>query len=367
MLTSRADFIPKHVSTILDRTSAEIWLHEHAKWTSRTLAICRRKPFEFANRTATKLQQVAVTATANEFAGIYRNKKQHEPDFYVVLNRALDAGVKKIMLTGMSLHDVDFNLNIARSRPEQCFITVGVHPYHAAEPEDEGPEYFEKLLKTVQALLEERPTPLAAFGELGLDYDNLKKATKEVQIRTFKAQLDMVVSNKINLPLFLHCRAAFKDFVEIIRPYIPSLPRGRLVHSFVGSKAEMQALVDMGLHVSVNGFSFRDEDSCEMVKSIPLDKLQIETDAPWAEIPPNSELAKRCPTSASLPPSKKKDKFEMGCMVKGRNESCMISQVACIVAGLKGISVEEVAKAAWTNSTKMFRMLEDEFENRANG
>lgn len=297
-----------------------------------------------------------MTATANEFAGIYRNKKQHEPDFDAVLDRALAAGVRKVMLTGMSLHDVDFNLQIARSRPQQCSITVGVHPYHAAEPEDEGPEYFEKLLETVQSLLQGSSSLLAAFGELGLDYDNLRKASKDVQIRTFKAQLDMIVEHRFDLPLFLHCRASFDDFVDIIKPYIPLLPRSGLVHSFVGSKSEMQALVDMGLHISVNGFSFKDEETCEMVRSIPMDNLQIETDAPWAEIPPNSELAKRYPTSVSLPQSKKKDKFEIGYMVKGRNESCLIIQVACIVAGLKGISTDEVAKVAWVNSTTMFRM-----------
>ena len=264
------------------------------------------------------------------------------------------------MLTGMSLHDVEFNLRIARSRPQQCSITVGVHPYHAAEPEDEGPEYFQSLLKTVQSLLKEEPMPLAAFGELGLDYDNLKKAPKDVQIRTFRAQLDMAVSNKVDLPLFLHCRAAFADFVETIKPYMRSLPRGGLVHSFVGSKSEMQTLIGLGLHIGINGFSFRDEDTREMVKAIPLDHLQMETDAPWADIPPSSELANQFSTSVLLPPSKKKDKFEMGHMVKGRNESCTISQVACIVAGLKCISINEAARAAWTNSTEMFRLLEND-------
>lgn len=239
-------------------------------------------------------------------------------------------------------------------------MTVGVHPYHSAEPENEGPAYLQKLLETIQGLTKESPTPLAAFGELGLDYDNLGKASKDVQIRTFKAQLDMVVANHIDLPLFLHCRAAFADFIDILGPYVTKLSRGGLVHSFVGTKAEMLDLVDLGLHVSVNGFSFRDEETCEMVKATPLDRLQIETDAPWAEIPPNSELARKFPTTAKVPPAKKKDKFEVGCMVKGRNESCMISQVACIVAGLKGISVEDVAHAAWTNSTGMFRMLSED-------
>ena len=100
-----------------------------------------------------------------------------------------------------------------------------------------------------------------------------------------------------------------------------------------------------------------------MVRHIPMHRLQIETDAPWGLVSPNSDLAKRFPVSAAgivLPQGKKKDKFEKGFMVKERNESCTISRVACIVAGLKEVSVEEVVQAAWKNSTSMFRLLETE-------
>lgn len=237
-------------------------------------------------------------------------------------------------------------------------MTIGVHPYHAQEPQDEGPAYLEKIFDRVADLTRQSPGMVTAFGELGLDYDHLEKASKEVQIRTFKTQLDLVVSRNVDLPLFLHCRAAFEDFVQVLSPYLSKLPRRGLVHSFVGSKAQMQTLVGLGLDISVNGFSFRDRGSIEMVSAIPLDNLQIETDAPWGEISKKSEVAKRYLAHApTLPPSKKKDKFQPGCMVKDRNESCTIAQVAIVVAGLKGITVEEVADAAWKNSTKMFRMV----------
>lgn len=300
-----------------------------------------------------------MTATAKEFAGIYRGKQQHEPDIPAMLDRAKAAGVDKIMLTGMSLHDVDFNLEIARAHPEQCSITVGIHPYHASEPEKEGLEvYMEKLAQTVEDLLSQKnPSPLVAFGELGLDYDHLEWASKETQIDVFKRQLDMAVEKNFDLPLFLHCRAAFDDFVHIIKPYLPSLPRRGLVHSFVGSKAQMETLVEMGFHISVNGFSFKDSESLQTTAAIPLENLQIETDAPWGEIQATADVAKRYLVNAKpMPPRKKRDKFEMGVMVKERNESCTIERVAMIVAGLKGVSVEEVASHAWKNSTEMFRL-----------
>lgn len=262
------------------------------------------------------------------------------------------------MLTGMSSSDIDFNAEIARSRPLHCSITIGVHPYHANEPytnNSNSKDYYDSMAKQITDLKTSAPGLVTAYGELGLDYDHLELADKETQLRCFKDQLDFFVAQKWDFPLFLHCRAAFDDFVSVMEGYIPQLPRGGLVHSFVGTTAQMQKLVSLGLDISVNGFSFKDRDSLEMVCAIPLEKLQLETDAPWGIIQASSEVAKRYLVNApTLPASKKKDKFVMGSMVKERNESCSMSHVAFIVAGLKGISVEEVAKAACENSMRLF-------------
>lgn len=266
-------------------------------------------------------------------------------------------GVDKVLLTGMYLSDVPINLDIARKRREQCKVTVGVHPYHATEADDGGDQYYRDLAQAINSTLKKEPDLLGAFGELGLDYDHLAAASKEAQMRVFTKQLDMIVSEGWKLPLFLHCRAAFDDFVSVLTPYLDRLPlRSGLVHSFVGTAAQMQTLVDLGLEVSVNGFSFRDHESLEMVRAIPLKKLQIETDAPWGDIQATSEVAKAYLKNATKLPfaSKKKDKFVMGEMIKERNESCKMESVALIVAGLRGTSVEEVADAAYENSTNMF-------------
>lgn len=264
------------------------------------------------------------------------------------------------MLTGMSPSDAEFNADIARARPGQCSITVGVHPYHAAEPYADGSDgsaYFASMAATIQVLQEESGTLVSAFGELGLDYDHLEWASKDVQIQCFRAQLDLFVREKYDLPLFLHCRAAFDHFVAVVEPYLARLPRRGLVHSFVGSSAQMMILTDMGFDVSVNSFSFKDRESLEMVASVPLGRLQLETDAPWGPIQASSEVARRYLVNApALPGSKKRDKFVTGAMVKERNESCAISQVAFVVAGVKGLSVDEVAQAAWQNSTTMFSL-----------
>lgn len=299
-----------------------------------------------------------MTATANEFAGVYRGKQYHAPDFESTLDRALCAGVEKVILTGMSLSDVEHNANIARSRLGQCSITIGVHPYHATEIEQGDEVYFRDLIGHVHRLSQGetgQPRLVSAFGELGLDYDRLQHAPKEAQIHAFKVQLDAFVSEKFDLPLFLHCRAAFDDFVDIVTPYVPQLPRGGLVHSFVGSSDQMKRLVGLGFHISVNGFSFAHVESLQMVADIPLSHLQIETDSPWGYLGDGNGLVKRyCVNTSPLPASKKRDKWDAQYMVKERNESCAMERVAFIVAGLKGITVEEVADAAWENSVTMF-------------
>lgn len=259
------------------------------------------------------------------------------------------------MLTGMSLDDVDFNSDIARDRPEQCSTTIGIHPYHANIPESEVQAHMDRLAGAVDHALTQKPCLISAFGELGLDYDRLAHASREAQRRTFIAQLDLIKQRQWSLPLFLHCRAAVPDFIETITSYLPLLAKGGVVHSFVGSVAEMRQLLDLGLDISVNGFSLATRESVDMVAALPLERLHLETDAPWGEIRASGGLARRYLVNApALPASKKRDRYEAGCMVKERNESCAISQVAYIVAGVKGLTVEEVVDAAWENSVRMF-------------
>jgi TatD DNase family protein len=324
----------------------------HTPWRNSNL----HRPAPTMNLNNSYHPQVAVTATAKEFSGIHRGKQYHEPDFFAVLDRASNFSVKKILLTGMSLSDISFNTSIAQSRPSQCSVTIGIHPYHASEPYINGSDGTEYFTSMAQQINESLPSGVvAAYGELGLDYDHLALSSKETQLRCLTDQLDLCVAQKWDMPLFLHCRAAFDDFISVMEGYVDKLPKGGLVHSFVGTTSQMQKLVSMGLEVSINGFSFKNRESLEMVAAVPLDKLQLETDAPWGIIQANSEVAKRYLKNAEvLPQSKKKDKWQEGYMVKERNESCGISHVAFVVAGLKGISVKEVAKAAWENSRRMF-------------
>ncbi|KAL4958250.1 hypothetical protein BDW69DRAFT_154557 [Aspergillus filifer] len=276
------------------------------------------------------------------------------------------------MLTTMSLPLAHENIKIVRQFPEICTMTLGVHPYHAAEiyapPEasetgdtnadnSDGRQYLQELRSFAKALLAEQTaetgSPLVAFGEIGLDYEYLTRSDKTTQQRAFQEQLAIAV--ELQLPLFLHVRESCADFISIIKPFLPDLPRRGLVHSFAGTKEEMLELTALGFDISVNGICFRTEEQLDMVRSIPLEKLQLETDAPWCEVLEGDEKIKPYLEGARpLPGSRKHGKFRAGEMVKSRNESCTIERVAMVVAGLKEVGIEEVAKAAWKNSVRMF-------------
>ena len=118
-----------------------------------------------------------------------------------------------------------------------------------------------------------------AFGEIGLDYDRFYLAEKEEQLKYFEAQLELAV--KVQLPLFLHSRAASEDFEKLLGQRLQDLPKRGLVHSFTGTIEEMNRLVAMGFDIGVNGCSMKTEQNLDVVRAIPLDRMQIETDGPW--------------------------------------------------------------------------------------
>lgn len=118
-----------------------------------------------------------------------------------------------------------------------------------------------------------------AFGEIGLDYDRLQHASKDTQRKYFERQLDLSI--EVQLPLFLHMRAASEDFEAILTSKLDKLPKRGLVHSFTGKKEEMEKLVGLGFDIGINGCSMKTEENIEVVKAVPMERLQIETDGPW--------------------------------------------------------------------------------------
>lgn len=234
---------------------------------------------------------------------------------------------------------------------------MGVHPCNAKsfDTHPGGPSVLLSGLETL-ALTSTRSGTATAFGEIGLDYDRLFLCPQEQQLKYFEAQLDVAI--KVQLPLFLHSRAASADFERLLRERLPQLPKRGLVHSFTGTVDEMRRLVDMGFDIGINGCSMKTEDNIKVVKAIPLENIQLETDGPWCEIRPSHASAQYLAAAPPLPKAVKKEKWARGMMVKGRNEPMSIVQVAHVVAAIREVSVQEVSAAAWKNSMKMFGLGE---------
>ncbi|KAM5507411.1 hypothetical protein McanMca71_001564 [Microsporum canis] len=289
------------------------------------------------------------------FRGKYHGKDVHEDDLQDIIDRAVEVGCRKFMITGSDLHESRHAVNLAREHSGLCYATVGVHPCSAKlfDSYAEGPEKYLSEIKAL-ALTAKESGHAVAFGEIGLDYDRLFLSPKDQQLKYFEAQLDVAV--EVQLPLFLHSRAASEDFERLLSARLPQLPKGGLVHSFTGTLEEMHRLVALGLDLGVNGCSLKTEENLEVVKAMPLDRIQIETDGPWCEIRPSHASYKH--VKSTLPKSYKKEKWQKGCMVKGRNEPVAIIRVAEVIAAVKGITVDEVCEAAWNNSVRMFGLGE---------
>lgn len=123
------------------------------------------------------------------------------------------------------------------------------------------------------------------------------------------------------------------------------------VHSFTGTETELKELLALDLYIGINGCSLKTEENVAVVKQIPLDKLMLETDCPYCDVTKKSPAHQFIKTTF---PMKDMKKYEEGKLVKRRNEPCKIIQVCEAVAGLKGLTVEEVANAAYENSVKVF-------------
>jgi TatD DNase family protein len=252
--------------------------------------------------------------------------------------------VRKMMVTGSDLEESKKAVELAEAYPGLCYATVGVHPCSAKsfETYPEGPDALLSELKRLAQASRDAGTA-TAFGEIGLDYDRLHYCDKETQQAYFKKQIDLAVD--LQMPLFLHSRAAAEDFASLLQARLTDLPKRGVVHSFTGSLEEMQHLVTLGFDIGINGCSMKTEENIAVVMAVPLERIQIETDGPWCEMRPSHASANYLEDAPPLPKAVKKEKWSAEFMVKGRNEPCAIVRVAHAVAEIKGVSVEEVCNA----------------------
>jgi TatD DNase family protein len=189
----------------------------------------------------------------------------------VVLQRARDAGIVQLVITGASREHSPKALELAQAHPGFLFSTAGVHPHHATE-------YTAECDAEMRALLAH--DEVVAVGECGLDYFR-DFSPRPAQRRAFERQLQIAADTR--KPLFLHQRDAHEDFLAIMRDF-----EGRLgpavVHCFTGTREQAFAYLDRDWHIGVTGWlcdERRGQHLRELVPHIPANRLMIETDAPY--------------------------------------------------------------------------------------
>jgi len=238
-----------------------------------------------------------------------------------VIQRAFDAGVRTMVITGTSQASSQEAQRIAREYPGQLFSTAGVHPHDSRNCTMETIAELRRLAAFEQVV---------AIGECGLDF-NRDFSPRPQQEKWFEAQV--ALAEELQMPLFLHERDAAQRFYDILTAGRKSVPA--MVHCFTGSRDSLKMYLDLGLHIGITGWicdERRGKPLRELVREIPLDRLTIETDAPFL-----------LPRSM---PVKPKD---------GRNEPCFLPYVLQAVADCVGKPTEEVARATTATARNFFK------------
>jgi len=288
------------------------------------------------------------------FQGVYNEKKRHDEDLSWVVERAKSCGVERVICTAGTSADSRRALDLVSAPAYLDFLssTVGVHPTQCLEFDNgRGDAVIADLAQIIaEANPPEGPKRVVALGECGLDFARLHFCPRELQLVGFQMQLDL--AEQVDLPMFLHNRETNGEFLHMVRGNRQKMRRGGVVHSFDGSLEEMRSLTEeLGLHIGINGCSLRSEESLRVAAAVPEHLLLLETDAPWCGIKPTHPSHAHVLTTF---PSKKKEKFELGYMVKDRNEPCTIRQIFEVVAAVRGSDPQALADIVLENTKRLF-------------
>jgi len=186
-----------------------------------------------------------------------------------VLDRAAAAGVRHCITIGTDLEDSRRVVDLARRRPDVSAV-VGLHPHNAGQASEPLWSGLEDLLKAGGIL---------AVGETGLDY-HYDFSVPDLQREAFVRHIEL--AERFNLPLVIHCREAVEDALSILAAHCHRSPWG-VFHCFTGTPREAKQIIEAGWYISLAGIvTFKNADNVrESAGVIPLDRLLIETDAPF--------------------------------------------------------------------------------------
>jgi TatD DNase family protein len=192
-------------------------------------------------------------------------------DLAAVLERARAAGLVQIAVTGTSVAASTEAADLARSHPGFLCATAGVHPHDAAGWNVDS--------STALRALAARPE-VVALGECGLDFHR-NYAPRDAQLACFTAQVELAC--ELGLPLFVHDRDASAEVADVLARHRDRFPAA-VVHCFTGDRAALDRYLALDLHIGITGWvcdERRGTHLHELLPGIPLDRLMVETDAPY--------------------------------------------------------------------------------------
>ncbi|MBO4600163.1 MAG: TatD family hydrolase [Bacteroidales bacterium] len=241
------------------------------------------------------------------------------------VSRALDAGVSLMLLPAIDSHSHDRQEALANTYPGHFRQMMGLHPTSVTAD-------FEPELDLVQKKLFAQDIPDAAgpryvaVGEIGLDL-YWDKSYLEQQLHVLRQQI--LWAQQTDLPVCLHVRKAHNELFNLLRDL--NLPRYKgVMHCFGGSVQEAHKAVEMGFHIGIGGVvTFKNATLAEVARAVPLDRILLETDAPYlAPVPHRGQ----------------------------RNESAYIPLIAQCIATLRGITFQQVAETTTLAARQLFAL-----------
>lgn len=276
--------------------------------------------------------------------GANLTNKKYSRDLDSVIQRAKDAGVQKIMVTGASIRSSKEALRLTRIYPGTLYSTAGVHPHDAKSWEEPNTlRELESIAKNPECV---------AIGECGLDYSRDFSAP-EAQRAVFHKQIELACV--LNKPLVIHERSAQKDVLEVLDQYKNRLPPV-LIHSFIGTAEEAQNYLDQGFYLGITGYLCKDKSDSGVRQLLeggqaPLDKILVETDAPFMY--PNTRASK-LPVHVKDALTERSMTFLQRYCTFQRNEPCALPAIVEMVAAFMRTTPEQVALATAFNALKLF-------------
>ena len=253
-----------------------------------------------------------------------------EGDREQLFQELMDANIPYSIEPGVSLESCKEVLELAAQYPGRIFPAIGIHPTRSI---------FEKWSDRHKLDAFAKMPGVIAIGECGLDYHYKREEQHRLKQHIwFIYQLNLAW--KMKLPVILHVRDAHEDALRILRMH-PARKLGGVIHCFYGSKEIAEQYLELGYHIGIGGsvlqLEERAKDLWEEIPHIPLDRILLETDAPF--------ILPYC-----------KDVIQPKLLRRARNTSLILPAIINKIAELKGISADEVEQATAENTIRLFRL-----------